>query len=154
MNWTEAEYAAYLAKLTTKAVPPRVKKTPDGYLPDRYRSKTERLFATTVLDVWQHAGLITQWWYEPMKGLYLAPKTSYTPDFLVQTRAHHTHWQDTLGVLTAFLSTPLVFEVKGPHIYEKDWIKAKQAAALYSCFTFVLAQWKDATWHYKRIPAC
>ena len=153
MHWTEAEYNAYLAKLTTKA--PQATVTPPAPpKEDRYKSKTERRFATTVLDVWQHDGLIQHWWYEPMKGLYLAPKTSYTPDFLVQARAHDTHWFETLGVVSAYISAPLLFEVKGPHIYEKDWIKAKQAAALYACFTFVLAQWNDATWHYKRIPAC
>lgn len=32
MNWTEAEYAAYLAKLTTKAVPPMAEETPEGTL--------------------------------------------------------------------------------------------------------------------------
>lgn len=38
MNWTEAEYAAYLAKCTTKAVPTMAEDTPEGKLLDRVRS--------------------------------------------------------------------------------------------------------------------
>jgi hypothetical protein len=38
VNWTEAEYAAYLAKLTTKAAPTLAEETPEGQLLDRVRS--------------------------------------------------------------------------------------------------------------------
>jgi hypothetical protein len=117
---------------------------------DRFRSDTERRFATHVLGPWQYDGLIKQWWYAPCKGFYLAPKTSYTPDFLVEPRLHRD-WADLLGIVG--LPQPMFLEVKGAFIREKDWQKAKQAAGTYACFCFILAQWKDHRWSYKRIPA-
>jgi len=103
--------------------------------PDRYRSETERRFAA-LLTAWQQQDVITHWWYEPCKGLYLAPHTSYTPDFLVSRS-----------------TGPLVFyEVKGAYIRPQDWVKAKQAAALYGCFWFFLAQWETQEWCFKEIP--
>ena len=104
---------------------------------DRYRSKTERRYAA-LLDGERRAGRVGQWYYEPCKGLYLAPKLSYTPDFLVMYcdgRSYEFH------------------EVKGAYIREKDWNKAKMAAALYPVFRFVLAQWTEGAWHWKTIPA-
>ena len=144
MRWTEEEFAALLGRGNVREVgAPAVRSTPSIALPpqpepstDRYRSKTERAYAA-LLTMRQQAGELRQWWYEPMKGCYLAPKTSYTPDFLLWYPDNHLEFH----------------EVKGPHIWEKDWIRAKQAAALYPCFLFILAQWKDHTWHWKRIPA-
>lgn len=105
---------------------------------DCYRSETERRYAA-YLDSEVNAGMVAAWWYEPMKGLYLAPKTSYTPDFLVQycdgERGLECH------------------EVKGAKIWEKDRIKAKLAARLYPCFRFLLAQWKESRWTWTHIPA-
>lgn len=105
---------------------------------DRYKSATERWYAQ-LLDVEKAKGTLRHWWYEPQKGLYLAPGLSYTPDFLLQ-------WEATPGLLE-------FHEVKGGHIYTKDWQRAKAAAALYPCYTFVLAQWTKQRWHWKRIPA-
>lgn len=114
--------------------PPGVSRT----LTDRYRSKGERRYAQ-CLDVRQHAGELRQWWYEPFKGLYLAPETSITLDFLVE----HT----TPGLMLE------LHEVKGPFINPASWQKLKQAAARYPCFRFVLAQWKQGAWRYKEIPS-
>jgi hypothetical protein len=116
---------------------------------DRFQSDTERRFATHVLGPWQHDGLIKQWWYAPCKGMYLGPKTSYTPDFLLEPNLHPA-WASLLGILG--MPRLLYVEVKGKQIWDKDWIKAKQAAVRYSCFCFVLAQWKDERWSYKIIP--
>jgi hypothetical protein len=134
--WSIARYRAYLqgqphGNPFPSAAP--VANVP----PDRYKSDTERRYAA-VLDGWQHDGDILRWWYEPQKGLYLAPKTSYSPDFLLDYGP----------------GRPLEFhEVKGAHIWPKDWILVKQAAALYPCYRFFLAQWKDAQWHWQGIPA-
>ena len=105
---------------------------------DRFRSDTERRYAA-LLDQWKHEGEVKAWWYEVCKGLYLAPALSYTPDFLVQfvDRPFELEWH----------------EVKGPFIREKDWNKAKMAAALYPIWHFVLAQRKDQQWTWQTIPA-
>jgi hypothetical protein len=153
-RWTEADAIAHAQRhglaldpaLTVRALAP-----PVAPKLDRFKSATERCFALHVLGPWQHDGLIKQWWYEPCKGFYLAPKTSYTPDFLLEPHLHHP-WLPLLGILG--MPAPIYVEVKGAFIREKDWQKAKQAAAIYSCFVFVLAQWKEGRWSYKRIPAC
>lgn len=107
---------------------------------DRYRSKTERRYAQTLLEVGIARGILKRYWYEPMKGLYLAPKTSYSPDFLVE-------YSDPCQPLE-------LHEVKGGFIRAKDWQKTKIAAALYPCFRFMLAQWKDQRWWFQEVPAC
>jgi hypothetical protein len=104
---------------------------------DRYRSQTERRYAT-LLEHWEQSGEVAAWYYEPVKGLYLAPQLSYTPDFLV-------YWLDH--------PIPEWHEVKGAFVRPKDWQRAKMAAALYPRWPFVLAQWKDNQWTWKRIPA-
>jgi len=105
---------------------------------DRYRSKTERRYALTILDVGIASGILKRYWYEPMKGLYLAPKTTYTVDFLVE-------YTDATQPLECH-------EVKGGFIYPKDMQKTKMAAALYPCFRFIIAQWKDQRWWFKDVP--
>lgn len=103
---------------------------------DRYRSDTERRYA--LLLQWRKAaGELVAWFYEPCKGLFLAPGTSYTPDFLLWFPDGHIEFH----------------EVKGGFIREKDWIKVKVAAARYSFWTFRLAQWKGHQWHWKTVPA-
>lgn len=101
----------------------------------RFRSQTELRYARLLANR-QLVGEIAAWWYEPCKGLYLAPATSYTPDFLV--------WTPTGGLE--------FHEVKGGFIRAKDWQKTKWAASIYRCFVFVLAQWKSKAWHYKTVP--
>jgi hypothetical protein len=118
---------------------------------DRYKSKTERCFAQ-LLDVWKHEGSVRQWWYEPMKGLYLAPGTSYTPDFLIEPST--TTPPDRLRPYLDHAYRQILIETKGAYIRDKDWLKAKQAAALYPCWRFVRAQWKHQEWHWKLIPPC
>lgn len=104
---------------------------------DRYRSKTERRYAL-LLQQRKAAGELREWWYEPCKGLYLAPRTSYTPDFLLW----YTDPQ-----------RPLEFhEVKGGFIRAKDWQKTKWAAVAYPLFKFVLAQYKGQHWYWKEVP--
>ena len=105
---------------------------------DRYTSATERRYAA-LLAQWERQGIIQQWWYEPCKGLYLAPRTSYTPDFLV--------WRVQEGFLE-------FHEVKGAFIRAKDWEKVKFAAVTFPIFRFVLAQWKDGAWHWREVPYC
>jgi hypothetical protein len=106
---------------------------------DRYKSQTERRYAA-LLEHWKQEGQILGWWYEPCKGLYLAPKQSYTPDFLVQYPARDLR-------LLEF------HEVKGGLIRAKDRQKLKQAAALFPCFRFVLCQWQQAAWSFQEVPA-
>ena len=103
--------------------------------PDRYRSETERRFVA-VLARWQAEAKIQAWVYEPCKGLYLAPKTSYTPDFLTV---------GTDGRIS-------MYEVKGAFIRDKDRQKLKQAAALYWWWPFVLAQEIRGAWTLTRMP--
>ena len=104
---------------------------------DRFKSDTERRYAA-FLDQWKRDGEVKTWWYEACKGLYLAPHLSYTPDFLVQftDRPFELEWH----------------EVKGAFIREKDWQRAKMAAALYPVWHFVLAQWKEQQWTWRTIP--
>lgn len=116
-------------------VPRPVATPPKG---DRYRSKTERRYAQTILGVGLASGILKQYWYEPMKGLYLAPQTTYTPDFLVE-------YADPTQPLE-------LHEVKGAHIYPEAMQKLKHAAARYTCYRFLLAQWKGQRWWFKEIP--
>jgi hypothetical protein len=83
--------------------------------------------------VWQHNGEITEWRYEPIKGFCLGIKMSYTPDFLLVRADEEIVW----------------IEVKGGHIYEKDWLKFKMAASRYPWWRFVLAQYAEARWTFK-----
>lgn len=155
---TDAELAAYLTEKQLRPVPgsephgehPNVRRRAPSVptlhpVPEKppywpYKSLTEKRYGA-LLDTLKYDGQVWHWWYEPCKGLYLAPKLSFTPDFLVQWVPGHPRAQ-------------LEFhEVKGAHIYEKDWIRAKQAAAHYHCFRFLLAQWIEGEWHYKDIPA-
>ena len=104
---------------------------------DRFRSETERRYGA-LLTTWQQQGIIQQWWYEPCKGLWLAPRTSYTPDFLV--------WRVQEGLLE-------FHEVKGGFVREKDWLKVKLAAVRYPVFRFLLARWQDGAWHWREVPS-
>lgn len=150
MAWTEDEYAALLARGQVREVGAKGPRMDQGRLrtfrgtkdadgvKDRFRSQTERRYAA-YLDGEVNAGMVDRWYYEPFKGLYLAPETSYTPDFLI------SYCDGTQG---------LVFhEVKGAFIRQKDWIKLKMAAVLYPVFPFVLAQWKDGAWRWQDVPA-
>jgi hypothetical protein len=147
MKVSEAEYQQLLAR--PGAAPRAADPVAAGVFPvpranaapvttDRYRSKTERLYALTILDVGVASGLLKDYWYEPMKGLWLAPKTSYTPDFLVQ-------YTDPTQLLE-------LHEVKGGFVYAKDFQKTKMAAAKYGCYRFILAQWKNQHWWFKNVP--
>lgn len=145
--WTEADLERVVARgqvrVLTAPTRTRFPRTPPPaparhQAPvDRYRSQTERRFVRDCLEVWQHEGKIKQWWYEPCKGLFLAPKTTYTPDFLVQTPDSRLHF----------------YEIKGAYIRPHDWIKVKLAAAKYACFPFWLAQWRKGRWQLTAIPA-
>jgi hypothetical protein len=116
---------------------------PQGHLPPpapdarpRYRSKTEARYAD-YLTACQYAGTIEAWWYEPLR-LWLAPKTTYTPDFLIQYRA----------------STMLTcYEVKGAYIRDRAMDKPKIAARLYPIFRFRVAVWEQGQWHERELPA-
>lgn len=102
----------------------------------RYRSKTEARFAQEVLAPQQHAGVITQWLYEPWR-LHLAPRTTYTPDFLA---------------LVPTGDYVVCYEVKGGWIRDRSTDKLKMAAVKFPWMRFVLAQWKDHEWTYRVIP--
>ena len=104
---------------------------------DRFRSDTERKYAA-LLEQWQREGEVRQWYYEPIR-LYLAPKTTLTVDFLVI-------WDIRPRDLE-------LHEVKPKWYREDGWQKLKIAAALYPCFRFLLAQWKDRKWTWQTIPA-
>jgi len=154
LRWTDEEYAAYLARQGAQQAqedtraPRQGKETgqqatalleaprslPDAL--DRYQSKTERRWAEEIAEPLKHEGKIKDWWYSPCKGLYLAAKTSYTPDFLV--------W-NAQGAL-------IFVEVKGALIRPKDWEKTKFAARIYGCFVFELWQWKSGHWRCKQVP--
>ena len=108
---------------------------------DRFRSDTERRYAA-VLEAQRLRGEIVDWRYEPMKGLYLGPDSSYTPDFLVIFTIPGASW-----------CTYEFHEVKGGHIWPKDREKLKWAATAYPWFTFYLCQWKEQQWHITQVPA-
>jgi hypothetical protein len=100
-----------------------------------YRSQTEARYADVLISLVQ-GGMLAQWWYEPAR-LWLAPKTTYTPDFLLHFHGHG----------------PLVFvEIKGAWIRPNALVKPKIAARLYPMFRFTLVTWKDQAWHEKEIP--
>lgn len=141
MGLTEAELRSMLARGDARIIeaehpwrrPPSVAPAIDWRPHDRYRSKTERRFALEVLAPWQHAAIIQAWQYEPCKGLWLAERTSYTPDFL--TVSPH-------GGVT-------FYEVKGAFIRPQDWLKFKLAAERYSFWPFILAQYAEGVWAYR-----
>jgi hypothetical protein len=144
-RWSEADLADVLSRSQSRVLSahrglPRLSAAPlvtAPIVPDRYKSDTERRFATENLESWKRQGQIEEWWYEPMKGLYLAPEATYTPDFMTYRVGEGC----------------VVYEVKGAFIREKDRQKLKLAAAVYWCFPFLLAQWKEAQWHYTRMPS-
>ena len=101
-----------------------------------YRSRTEERYGA-MLAAQQQAGLLTQWWYEPMR-LALAPRTTLTPDFLLQ-------W-------SGGPETPLTFdEVKGWR-REDAMVKLKVAARLYPIFRFRWVEWTQGAWIYHEVP--
>lgn len=99
-----------------------------------YKSRLEEAFAG-VLEEQRHEGLIRWYRYEPMK-LNLAPRTTYTPDFLVVT-------------MTGQLE---MYEVKG-YWRPKDRIKTKIAAALFPFMRFKGAYQHCGNWHYEEFKA-
>src|SRR5215510_8245572 len=90
LRWSEGDDAEYQARRRTPL--PAVPHGAASIAPtvatvaipqDRYKSETERRFAQ-LLDRWTYEGKVRAWHYEPMKGLYLAPATSYTVDWLIE----------------------------------------------------------------------
>ena len=138
MNWSEADYAAYLARQSgqPKRLPRPVLLTAYQSGP-RYRSKTEARFAQEVLAPALHDGTLLAWQYEPIR-LAITPTSTYTPDFLAL---------EADGRLCTF------YEIKGGWIRDRALDKLKQAAVRYHWWVFMLAQWKDGQWTYKRMPA-
>jgi hypothetical protein len=90
-----------------------------------YRSKWEAAYAAN-LELAKQAGVIKQWWYEPM-SIWLPGKVRYRPDFMVQY---------PLGMERSLQ----IVEVKGWSRNRRDGLtRLKIAAALFPCFTWTLA---------------
>lgn len=67
--------------------------------------------------------------------LKLGPDLRYTPDFVViENNEVELH------------------EVKGAFVYEDARAKFLAATAIFPCWKFVWAQWKDRSWHIKIYP--
>lgn len=139
-RWSEADLQRLLAARAAEkggSAPVRdATRAPPLSMPpstDRYRSTTERRFALEVLALWQHDGIIQEWHYAPMKGLWLAERTSYTPDFLTIDPGERITF----------------YEVKGAFVRPQDWLKFKLAAERYWFIPFVLAQYAKGAWTYK-----
>lgn len=123
--------------------PPRALPPPSEYLPGdiiRYRSKTEARYAQ-LLDQWQRAGVLTQWWYEPWSlqvgGRVGTGRSSfYRPDFLLQRPG------------TTLLEC---VEVKGSWVRDRALDKVKAAAIRFPCLLFTLAVWNRQQWTQTRI---
>ena len=105
---------------------------PDATLPD-YDSQLEADYASYLQGL-LYGGIITKWWHHPMR-LYLAPKLSYNPDFLVQAG-----------------KSLILKEIKGWHQNKRDSLThLKVAAQLYPCFRFVLVTREKRQWIEKEI---
>lgn len=89
-----------------------------GRLKDGELNKTEEAYGQ-YLELLRRAGEILWYQFEPFK-LVLAPKTTYTPDFLVQVKSGHLE----------------VHEVKG--FWTDDArVKIKVAASMFPVFKFI-----------------
>jgi len=91
-------------------------------------NKTEQRYAAQ-LDLEIARGEIATWWWEPVK-LKLAPRTYYSPDFLVM------RLDGTLEI----------HETKG-HMEDDAAVKLKVTSDLYWCFPVKLVRWKRGAWH-------
>lgn len=81
------------------------------------------------LEILKRAGTLVDWRFEPVR-LTLAPRTTYTPDFMVITTALHIWF----------------VEVKG-HWEDDARVKIKMAAELFPWFTFFAVTQKRGDWH-------
>ena len=95
-----------------------------------YRSKLERRYASH-LEAQQRAGIIRKIRYEAIR-LTLAPRTTYTPDFMVELPDGSLELHEVKGWMRDDANT-----------------KLKIAAALWGCFRFVLVRWEDGQWTTK-----
>lgn len=108
-------------------------------------NKTERQFAQ-LLELRKREGLVVAWVFEPMK-FRLAPRTWYTPDFLVLTRD----------------AVPTLYEVKAmwhwkngakrPGWKDDSRVKVKVVAELFPWFRWRAAVYDSKTdkWTYEHI---
>jgi len=104
---------------------------------DGYDSALEARYADEVLKPQQAAGIIKQWWY-PAPKLFLAPKTTYTPDFMVEY---------------ADEGRPLeMHEVKG-YWRPQARVKTKVAAQHYPCYRFVGLEHREGRWVEEVFPS-
>lgn len=105
-----------------------------GRLPAGQMNKTEARYAAH-LDVLKNLGLVLWWAFEAVT-FRLAPRTSYTPDFLVLTRD---------GVLE-------VHECKG-HWTDDARVKIKVAAAMFPLVFKAVTAARGGTWHVEEFAA-
>lgn len=105
-----------------------------GHAVSLYRSGLERRYAD-LLAQWQVAGTLVRFRYEAER-LLLAPQTTILVDFLLTFADGHMERH----------------EVKG-----KRWLgatgraKLKCAAVLWPEYIFVLVEWKDSQWRWKKL---
>lgn len=89
-------------------------------------NRDEQRYADT-LNQRKQSGDITNWMYEPIKFV-LAPRTTYTPDFLIITR-------DGIEFV----------EVKG-FLRDDAAVKFKVAAKLHSWARWLMIRWRKGRW--------
>lgn len=138
IRFSEAEYRELVRRGIARgsevaALPAKRKSRIPGDSRGRGMNKTEARFAQW-LDARVRDGELVGWWYEPF-SLRLAPRTHYRPDFLVQSA------DGLLGI----------YEVKGAFIRDRAMVKPKVAAAMYPCFRWYLAQWREGAWMVREL---
>lgn len=96
----------------------------------RQMNKTEARFAA-LLDARKARGELVSWRYEAIR-LKWGGCMNYLPDFLIFGQ---------IGALK-----PVVAEVKGSHVYDRDLVRFKGCRHEWPEFQFELHQWKNGTW--------
>lgn len=121
---------------------------------------TERRYAAEVLEPRRMAGEILRWDFEPIT-FRLAPRTTYTPDFVVElapraridegsrARAYLDTVEHYVGLVGARILE--VHEVKGVW-QDAGRVKIKVAAAKFPAYRFVAVRRVDGLWQFEEIP--
>lgn len=92
-------------------------------------NQTERRMAD-LLDMRKRAGELREWWFDDMSFRIGVERTSYKPDFAVETID---------GKLE-------LIEVKGKHIWDDARVKFQVAAREFRFARWRMVQWKDDDW--------
>ena len=98
------------------------------------RNKFEQRYIKEVLE---QAKDIERWYYEPLR-FYIAPRTTYTPDFMVVKKKGTIEFHETKGSWRA----------KGAQVTR---VKLKTCAELYPMFDWFGVTFRKGKWVWEKI---